>query len=246
MNVQRPFVLLLMLFCRGSSAQISDPRYRIGPLLEQDDFQSGLAQWTVEAEQPGTILATKGVLDLDVPAGLTLWLNHKLSGPVMIAYDVTEVAGGGANDKVTDLNCFWMASDPRRPAVPLPGLRHGKFSEYNSLLTYYVGQGGNLNTTTRFRRYLGSDDTRTLLPRDDLSAKDTLLEPNHLQHVQLVADGSLIQYFRDGKKIFETIDPAPYPAGWFALRTVHNHMRVQNFRVYRLVRLLPAKGKPAI
>ena len=34
-------------------------------------------------------------------------------------------------------------------------LRSGTFAEYNDLLTYYVGLGGNRNTTTRFRRYIG-------------------------------------------------------------------------------------------
>ena len=43
--------------------------------------------------------------------------------------------------------------------------RSGAFADYNDLLTYYVGLGGNRNTTTRFRRYIGDPVLRPLLTR---------------------------------------------------------------------------------
>jgi Domain of unknown function (DUF6250) len=220
-----------------ASATIKSPdlRYSIGPLLHQDNFREGMAKWSAEQEQPGKLEAANGVLDIDMPAGLTLWFRQKLDGPIMISYDVTVVSAGGANDNVTDLNCFWMATDPAHPDDILAAHRTGKFSEYNSLLTYYVGQGGNGNKTTRFRRYVGDNVSRPILPQNDLSDPDKLLIPNREQHIRLVADGHLIQYFRDDVKIFEMIDPQPYTSGWFALRTVHNHMKVRNLRIYRLI-----------
>jgi hypothetical protein len=94
---------------------------------------------------------------------------------------------------------------------------------------------GNANTTTRFRRYIGSATTRPLLPEHDLSAPEFLLTPNARQKIQLVACGPLIQYYRDGRKIFEYHDPAPYTQGWFAFRTTQNHLILENFSIHRLI-----------
>jgi hypothetical protein len=61
------------------------------------------------------------------------------------------------------------------------------------------------------------------------------LTPNARQKIQLVACDNLIQYYRDGKKLFELSDPAPYTKGWFAFRTVWSHSTIENFNVFRLV-----------
>jgi hypothetical protein len=129
-----------------------------------------------------------------------------------------------------------MATDPRSPAGPLNEPRSGAFAEYNNLFAYYVGLGGNSNTTTRFRRYIGSDAERPLLPENDKSSPDVLLQPNRVQTIRIVADGNLIQYFRDGRRLFEYHDPQPYTHGWFALRTTQSHLRIRHFSVRRLNR----------
>lgn len=212
-----------------------DVRFRIGRLLYSDDFHHGLANWAAEEERPGKVTASNGVLDINVPAGLTLWFRPRLQGPLMITYKATVIAAGGPNDNVTDLNCFWMATDPAHPDDILAGHRSGNFSDYNDLLTYYVGVGGRGNKTTRFRRYIGSKTIRPLRPQDDLSAPGDMIVPNRTVTIQLVADGPLIQYYLDGRKLFEMMDPHPYTSGWFAIRTVHNHMHVQDLRIYRLL-----------
>src|SRR5581483_7403466 len=109
---------------------------------------------------------------------------------------------GGPNDRVSDLNAFWMATDSRSPKDLFATKRSGKFADYNQLRTYYVGQGGNSNTTTRFRRYIGDAVERPLLAEHDLRSRDVLLEPNVWQSIRLVAMGSRIQYYRDGRLIF--------------------------------------------
>lgn len=216
-----------------------DSRYRIGKTLYFENFRHGLSRWVLEEEKPGRVTAKDGTLDIDVPAGITLWFKPRLAGPVMITYQATIVSAGGPNDRVSDLNCFWMATDPSSPNDLFAHPRKGRFSEYNTLLLYYVGLGGNGNKTTRFRRYIGSPTNRPLLPEDDLSSADHLIVPNREVTIRLIADGRLIQYFRDNVKFFEHIDPAPYTSGWFAFRTTKNHMRIRNLRISRLIPVSP-------
>jgi hypothetical protein len=205
-----------------------------GPQLFQEDFDRGLANWSAELEQGGMVNTRNGALVIDVPAGATVWFRHKLEGPVLIQYEATVIVDGGRNDRLSDLNCFWMATDMRTPRDLFAKPRAGKFADYNQLTTYYVGQGGNGNTTTRFRRYIGDRETRPLLPEHDLSSPDVLLKPNVIQQIQLIAAGDHIEYARDGTVIFDFRDPRPYTAGHFALRTTHSHIELRKFRVSRL------------
>jgi hypothetical protein len=216
-----------------ASVRTSADAPKLGALIASDDFNRGLDQWIVEVEQPGAVSAADGVLDIDVPAGATLWLKHELSGPVVIVFEATAVSAGGPNDRVSDMNTFWMASNKDGPAAPFAQPRSGKFADYNNLLTYYVGLGGNSNTTTRFRRYIGDPVTRPLLPEHDLSAADALLIPNRRQTLMLVANGSHIEYWRDGVRLLRYEDPSPYTRGWFAIRTVQSHLRIERLRVHR-------------
>lgn len=212
-----------------------DLRWQAGSVLFTDNFQRDDGRWLPELEKGGRVVIGGGHLEMDVPGGCTVWFKPELTSPVMIEYDATVLQVGGANDRVSDLNCFWMAQDARSPGNIFATHRTGKFADYDQLLCYYVGQGGNTNTTTRFRRYIGVADNRPLLPEHDLHAPEFLLTPNVKQHLALVASGNLIQYYRDGKKIFELIDPAPYTHGWFAFRTTQNHLVVEHFSVHRLI-----------
>jgi Domain of unknown function (DUF6250) len=166
----------------------------------------------------------------DTPAGLTLWFKPRLQGPVEIEFDAIAVSEGGANDQVSDLNVFWMASN-RDGSAPFPSLRQGRFAAYNDLLTYYVGLGGNRNTTSRFRRYIGDAESRPLLREHDLSEPAALLVPNRKQTITLVADRNTIEYKRDGQTLFRLDDSSPYLGGWFALRTTQSHLRIQRLRI---------------
>lgn len=205
-----------------------------GPLLYSDDFTQGLAKWHVEMHQPGTVTAQNGVLDIDVPAGTSVWFRQRLEGPVLIRYQALAVSEGGPNDRVSDLNAFWMATDPAAPGGDaLANPRTGKFEDYDTLKLYYVGQGGNWNKTTRFRRYTGEVGNRPLLPGHDLQDPADMLTPNVWQEITLIADGPNIRYYRDGKKLFDFTDPEPYTSGHFGLRTTQSHLRIRRFSIYR-------------
>jgi len=218
----------------GALPAAPDARFQLARILHQDDFHHGLSGWVIESERAAYVTAAAGVLDIDTPAGLTLWFRHELEGPILIEYEASAVSEGGPNDRVSDLNSFWMATDPKSKASPA-GRRTGAFRDYNTLRMYYVGLGGNANTTTRFRRYIASATDRPLLPENDRSSPQDLLQPNRFQRIRIVADNGLIQYYRDERKLFEYTDSEPYSHGWFALRTTQSHLRVRNFKVYRLI-----------
>jgi hypothetical protein len=221
----RTFASALLLALAGCAA----PPPAVPQSTSSDDF-ADLGNWVLESEQPARVLAHAGALDIDAPAGLTLWFRPRLSGAVHIEFDAVAVSAGGPHDQVSDLNVFWMASN-RDGSAPFPSRRGGRFAAYDDLRTYYVGLGGNRNTTTRFRRYVGEPGNRPLRPEHDLSSPDALLVPNQRQRIELIADGGRVEYRRDGRPLFTFEDPSPYTCGWFALRTTWSHLRIEKLRI---------------
>lgn len=230
-----PFCLLVSLVA-GDAVRFRSSEYIVGGLVFEDNFDHGMKNWSVELERPGIVEAKAGHLTVDVPAGATIWFRQRLNMPVLIQYEATAIQAGGANDRVSDLNCFWMATDSRSPhdffAVP----RSGAFADYDQLKTYYVGQGGNGNSTTRLRRYIGERNSRPLLREHDLSGAPYLLHPNVTQTIDLAATESRIEYLSGGSVIFDFHDSDPYRTGYFAFRTTFSHIQFGRFRVYSLTR----------
>ena len=222
------------LLCSALSAgEASSPAN--GRLLYQDDFDKDLSQWVVEQAPGGTTRLIDGKLDIDDAEGCTVWFKQRFSGPVLIEYEATMIQQNGPNDRVSDLNCFWMATDPKHPKDIFINTRErgGNFKKYDALRLYYVGYGANVNKTTRFRRYPG-DGSKPLLPEHDLKDQKLMNVPNRKLKIQLIADGSRIQYLRDGEIVFDFNDKEPFREGWFGFRTLRNHMQLDQFRVYQL------------
>ncbi len=212
--------------------------YALGEVLFEDGFET-MNNWVSEQMPGGTTQIRDGKLEIDDSAGCTVWFRHKMESPVMIEYEVKMIQAGGPNDNTRDLNCFWMAIDPKYPTDILKNTaRGGSFKNYDYLRLYYVGYGGHKNTQTRFRKYNGLGE-KPLLPQHDLSRPEYMIPPNQSMKIQIVTLGNRTQYLRDGEVIFDFTDPEPYKQGWFAFRTVSNHMTVDNFKVSRLI---PGEG----
>lgn len=194
-----------------------------------DDFRSGLAHWSPELQSGGRVAAENGVLDVDVPGGATVWLKEPLSEPYEIEYTATPIDVGGPNDLVTDLNVFWNARDARSPDDVFATARSGAFADYDWLETYYVGQGANLNTTTRFRRYVGEPGNRPLL----FDLTEPRIRGNQPVRIEISVIGDRVRYYSDDVLVFDYVDPEPYRSGWFAFRTVASHFAIRDFVVWR-------------
>jgi rhamnogalacturonan endolyase len=210
-------------------------------LLYSDSFASGLKNWTSESESDSTLFICKNnSLEIITPEGLTLWFNKPLEGNVRITYDALVVSNKGKYDRVSDLNCFWAASDPEHPEnlFERSKWRKGVFGKYYSLCLYYVGYGGNSNSTTRFRKYNG--DYQNFISgnkQPDIIKEYTdsahLIKPNCWSNITIEMNGDKIRYIFNHEVLFDYYDPQPYTKGYFAIRTVTNHMIIKNFMVVK-------------
>jgi hypothetical protein len=223
-------------------AQVSGPRkenqhqtknklfYKRGKLLYKDDFDNGLKNWVVEIPSgPGsTVTIKEKKMLIEVDGGATIWLNKKLSGNLIITYKRKVIVDTGRNDRLSDLNQFWMAIDPRNENL---FTRSGTFSEYDSLLLYYVGFGGNSNTTTRFRKYTGKGERILLGEHTD---KEHLLEPNKDYSIKIVVYDGLSKFFVDDKEFFSFRDTNSIAEGYFGFRTTQSRQEIDGFKIYRL------------
>jgi hypothetical protein len=198
--------------------------------IHRDSFDADTENWIAEQQPGGTVRIGGGTMVIDDAGGCTVWFRKRLHAPVRI---VCELALSSAA-RVSDMNFFWMATDPRHPddLFAHGHGRTGKFATYDTLRTYYVGYGGNTNSTTRFRRYDGTGK-RPLLPEHDLNTPEFLLEGDHVYRVELVAANGRAQFIRDGEVIFDFEDPEPLVSGWFGFRTVHSRIEVHSFAVFR-------------
>lgn len=201
-------------------------------LLFSDDFSKGLDStvWKSEiAPQPtSSVYVKNGQLVLDTRGGVTTWLNKPLQGNILIEYKRTVLMEGGINDRLSDLNQFWMATDPRNAKL---FTRTGVFEAYDSLRLYYVGMGGNTNTTTRFRKYQG-DGQKPLLQEYLDTAH--LLQSNKTYHIQTIVYNGTTQFIIDGIPYFTYKDAAPLTSGYFGFRSTWSRQVIDEVRVYRI------------
>jgi len=199
-------------------------------VIYNERFNSDLSNWKVEFEKPdsSSIQLIDGKLDVSAARGATVWFKNKLKGNIMIIYDVTVLDKGGKNDRVSDMNAFWMATDP---ANEKEIIRDGKFSSYDNLNLYYAGVGGHYNKFTRFRKY-SSDGNKPVLK--EYSDAPHLLKGNTEYQVKIIVHNGLIRYFIDDELYWELKDEKPYTEGFFGFRTTMSHQQFDNFMVFEI------------
>jgi rhamnogalacturonan endolyase len=199
-------------------------------VLFADDFKNDTKLWISEFEQAETssMKINQGKLDVIATAGGTVWYKNKLQGNVMITYNATVVNVGGKNDRVSDMNTFWMATNPSSENI---NNQSGKFESYDNLHLYYAGIGGHDNETTRFRKYTGNGQKEILKEYTD---KSHLLEGNKKYAIKIIVNNGLVQYFVDDNLFWEYKDASPYTEGYFGFRTYISHQIYEDFKVYQL------------
>lgn len=198
--------------------------------------QSGLDQrsfrkyWTVESESADYRVAFHGdTCELTAPQGLTLWRKERMQQGQYVEYDVMVT-----DDRLSDMNLFWMASDPQaRDVFARMAERRGVFKNCYALQMYYLGYGGNYNTTTRFRRYEGGGVVPPVWHEYTDSAH--LLRSGHWYHwrVETTAEGRT-RITVDGECLVDYLDPSPIQSGWFGFRTTLSRVFITHFRSGRL------------
>lgn len=110
--------------------------------------------WVIESQDSDSTFVHWGNdrVTVDGKAGVTLWLDQRLEGHYAIEYDRKIRLSEVHFPRLSDMNQFWAAVDPKKDS---PFGRNGKLESYNDLVLFYMGFGGNTNTTTRFRLYDG-------------------------------------------------------------------------------------------
>lgn len=189
--------------------------------------------WRVEAEDAASSVTWKdGVATIVAPKGLSLWCEEKMDGNTVIEYEARIVADKRMKDadgkvRVSDLNCFWMADHC--------GGYGGRFVDNYALQLYYMGFGGNGNTTTRFRRYTGDArgiDSVAYRPAilKEYTDKAHLLEGNKWYKIRLEQQDGHARYYINGELLVDYVDPKPLKAGYFGFRTTLAVAQLRNFR----------------
>lgn len=191
----------------------------------------GVELWEIEAESVDTHLEFReDTIEIWTSAGLTLWRRQPMSVPFVITYEAM-VCQRDTTDRLSDLNCFWLATDPSVPdgsVFARMDERRGIFGRAATLQLYYMGYGGNWNTTTRFRRYNAEPQPPLLVEYTDSAH---LLQPNHWYSIRIEATSARTRYYIDGQLLVDYTDPNPLLHGWFGFRTTWSHCLLRRFRV---------------
>lgn len=202
-------------------------------LIYSEDFVLPLdrRQWIVEMEpSEGSSVYTKDkALILDTRKGVTVWLNKKMNADLLIEFDREVMVDNGKNDRLSDMNVFWMATDKSKST---PFGRKGVFEQYDSLSLYYAGIGGNTNKTTRFRKYQGDGKKEILSEYSDAMH---LLVKNKQYHCSILVSGGSTSLRINNDLYFEFTDPKFLHEGYFGFRSTWSRQAIKNFRVYQLL-----------
>ena len=203
-------------------------------LIYSDDFTAppDPNTWIAEIEpKPGytsAVYTQNGALTLDTRGGVTVWLKEPLKGNIQVEFDRKIMVDTGKNDRLSDCNLFWMATDLNNPRL---FTRNGKFEAYDNLQLYYAGLGGNTNKTTRFRKYY-NNGTKPVI-KEYLDSPH-LLQANRTYHIRILVNNGTTSLWVNNDPWFTYTDPHPLTTGCFGFRSTWSRQEIRNFRVYQL------------
>ena len=208
------------------------------PSMLHAQRQTVAEQWLTEDHSGNMKIKVSGdTLDITSPKGVTMWYKERLTGEYEISYQVKVIMQGGKYDRLSDLNCFWGANDPQHPGklFTRSQWRNGIFSNYKTLKLFYVGYGGNHNSTTRFRQYFGGDtdmDDSSVRPIiKEYTDKQHLLVPNQWYHIRIQVTKDETAFFVNGETLFQLPLKDKEGDGHFGLRLLSNHVLFTGFQV---------------
>lgn len=225
--IRKIFTVIILLLALNANSQVD---YKIKRLLFKDDFNNTFINWIVEKQKTDSEIVTiqNGKLLLDTYNGATVWLKQELKGNYLIKLKRSIIVQGGKNDRLSDCNFFWMVTDSLQNNM---FKRNGGFKEYDSLSMYYIGFGGNYNTTTRFRKYSAKGDKQILGEYKDAAH---LLEANKTYSIEILVMNGLVEFKVDGKIFFTYTDATPLTNGFFAIRSTRSRQEIDDVEIYEI------------
>lgn len=227
---RRLYVLFICLICFCSFGAKKDHAVE-QKLIFSDDFSHNKlsSDWIIEKneDEKDVCHVKNGVMELNSDEGLTVWYKKELKGNILIEYDRKVIMNNGKHDRLSDLNQFWMATDPLNKMFT----RKGGFKEYDSLKMYYVGMGGNYNTTTRLRRYDGKGKLEIV---GEFTDNTHLLQPNKSYHIVIKCVNGDVSFTVNNEKYFSFKDDVPLINGWFAIRSTRSHQEIDNLKIWQI------------
>lgn len=228
------FLLILIGFlgsCAESGKKIVTIEAEGASLIFESDFSQplDLNTWKIEMDSTlnSSVYTQNGKLILDTEGGVTVWLDLELEGNYEISYTRKIVLDSGENDRLSDLNQFWAASDPTDIGM---FNRSGKFESYDDMHLYYVGFGGNYNSTTRFRKYYQGEKPVF----GEFLAAPFLLQANHDYQIKTICKYWNVSFWVDDVLFFEYEDPEPLNSGYFGFRSTWSRQEISNLKITRL------------
>lgn len=146
----------------------------------------------------------------------TVWFDRELSGNISIEFDVHVVS---SSDTSNNINCFFMYSHPDKTKTIKSSRnerKEGKYGDYHKLNGYiitYLANGNEERARFRFRKNPGFNLLQEKFEYECKAGKT--------YHIKIVKDEDRIEYWVDGKKFIDSVDPKSHNDGLFGFRTWH-------------------------
>ncbi|GAJ11738.1 unnamed protein product [marine sediment metagenome] len=154
---KRVFIAVIYIgFCVSASTVLAQKKKE---LVHHDKFIN-LNNWVVEQMDGGKTSIIDERFDIDDVNGCTAWFKEKLEAPCVITYKAKVIGKGGPNDRISDLNCFWLAKDMENPGDFFRNSekRGGKYPSVHKYYDIAVTDNGNgIATNASYEHKKGKD-----------------------------------------------------------------------------------------